>query len=150
MKADLLVIGYGNELRGDDGVGPAAARAVACWNLHGVRALDLHQLTPETADVVGQAGCVVFVDASVEADLLEVRELSEESGARATHASDPREVLALARLLHGRRPRAWLITVPAENLALGEGLSPSCSRCLHAALRHIRALAHRYARDDRP
>ena len=63
MKSDLLVIGYGNELRGDDGVGPAAARAVAGWNRPGIVALDVHQLTPELADDVGQAGYVVFVDA---------------------------------------------------------------------------------------
>jgi hydrogenase maturation protease len=47
MNTDLLVIGYGNELRSDDGVGPRVARAVAEWRLPGVEAIAVHQLTLE-------------------------------------------------------------------------------------------------------
>ena len=38
---DFLVIGYGNTLRGDDGVGPRVAEAIEKLNLPGVRTLDL-------------------------------------------------------------------------------------------------------------
>ncbi len=58
----FLVIGYGNELRRDDGIGPRVARAVADWDIPGVRALAVHQLTPELAVDIAQAKEVVFVD----------------------------------------------------------------------------------------
>ena len=63
----LLVIGYGNTLRGDDGVGPRAAEAIATLALPGVRALVCPLLTPELAEAVSQAGVVIFVDAAVDA-----------------------------------------------------------------------------------
>ena len=44
---DFLVIGYGNTLRGDDGVGPRVAVAVEDLQLPGVRTLVCQLLTPE-------------------------------------------------------------------------------------------------------
>lgn len=58
-----LVIGVGNRLRGDDGVGPAVADALA--GLDGVSVLEMTQLTPELATEVAAAPVVVIVDARV-------------------------------------------------------------------------------------
>src|SRR5262245_33122909 len=58
-----VVIGYGSELRGDDGIGPRVAEAVGARGWPGVRALALHQLTPELAEVLAGARVAVFVDA---------------------------------------------------------------------------------------
>ena len=49
---DFLVIGYGNTLRGDDGVGPRVAEAIEKLNLPGVRTLVCQQLSPEHADPI--------------------------------------------------------------------------------------------------
>ena len=65
MTGDVLVIGYGNTLRTDDGVGRLAAERLADDpRLDGVRVIGRHQLTPELALDVSQAALVVFVDAS--------------------------------------------------------------------------------------
>lgn len=45
----ILIVGYGNPIRGDDGVGQAVITEVEQWNLTNVRSLSLHQLTPEVA-----------------------------------------------------------------------------------------------------
>ena len=66
--SEALVIGYGNELRGDDAAGPRVAAAVEQWQLPGVRVLILHQLTPELADPIASSGLVIFVDAALEAE----------------------------------------------------------------------------------
>ena len=70
MATSLLVIGYGNALRGDDGAGPCAARLFGerCAAQPGPddtqsRALALHQLLPELVDDLAQAARVVFLDA---------------------------------------------------------------------------------------
>ena len=71
-----MVIGYGNTLRGDDGVGPRVAEAVAALALPGVRTLVCAQLSPEHADPVAQARTVIFVDAAVNAPReVQLREL---------------------------------------------------------------------------
>ena len=76
MKSELLIIGYGNTLRRDDGVGPRVAEAVGKMNLPGVRTLICQQLSPEHADPVSQADIVIFVDAAVDAPReVQLREL---------------------------------------------------------------------------
>src|SRR5690349_20917952 len=121
MSMRLLVIGYGNELRRDDGVGPRAARAVAAWRLPGVEGVAAHQLTPELAGLIGEAEGVVFVDGgphdAVRAPPMEPGRADQVLG----HTGEPYELLALAEALYGRRPGAWLITLPAPQLGYGEG-----------------------------
>jgi hydrogenase maturation protease len=143
QPSDLLVIGYGNELRCDDGVGAKVAAAVAEWNLSGVHALVCHQLTPELAEPISAARCVVFVDASADAEkTVELRKIEPADSAQImAHAADPRVLLALGEKLFGGYPKAFLLAIPAENFAFGEELSPRARAGLQIALQKIRALA---------
>jgi Ni,Fe-hydrogenase maturation factor len=64
----VLIVGYGNSLRGDDGAGwHAATRLAADPRLTGARVLARHQLTPELAAEVASASLVVLVDATTDA-----------------------------------------------------------------------------------
>src|SRR6266481_2633708 len=56
----LLVLGYGNTLRSDDGVGPKVVEAIAALKLPGVLILSCDLLTPEMADPISCADSVVF------------------------------------------------------------------------------------------
>jgi len=142
QAGDFLVIGYGNTLRSDDGVGARVAAAVAELALPGVAVLVLHQLTPELAEPVSEARTVVFVDAAVDAATeVQVRQLEPAEGAQLmAHAANPRTLLALAKQLFGRCPPAWWLTVPVENLEFGEELSPLARRGYETALAKIRML----------
>jgi hydrogenase maturation protease len=140
LAGDALVIGYGNELRGDDGAGPRVARAVQGWGLPGVRALALHQLTPELAEDLAGARVAVFVDAAADADPAGPRRLSPGGGNALGHICDPGTLLALARGLFGRSPPAWLITVPARSFAPGEGLSETARAGVRRALPEVARL----------
>ena len=53
------------------------------------------------------------------------------------HACDPAWLLALAKQLFGRHPRAWLLAVPVTDLGTGEGLSPATRRHFEEAVRVI-------------
>lgn len=148
---DILVIGYGNELRGDDAIGLRLAEAVAAWRLPGVRALAVPQLTPELSEDIAAALQVIFVDATTEPTIYEVqvRPLDaagvEPSG---SHRSDPRALLALARALFGRAPPARLMAVPVADFAYGAPLSPLAQRSLEAALVRLRQFCIETARRD--
>src|SRR5579859_7615091 len=121
----LLVIGYGNTLRSDDGVGPKVVEAVAALNLPDVRTLSCDLLTPELADPISRADAVVFVDAAIDAPReVQFRPLDPaDSSQIMAHAADPRTMLALARDVFGHAPRAWWLTIPVENMGIGEGFS---------------------------
>jgi hydrogenase maturation protease len=124
--AVILVIGYGNELRGDDGLGPAVAEAVAAIGLPDVECLAVHQLVPELAERLADARLAVFVDARVgpgEQAVEVTRIKTGESGGLMAHAADPRALLALARAVYGRAPEAWLVAVTGCHFEFGDGLS---------------------------
>lgn len=138
----LLVIGYGNTLRGDDGVGPRVAEAVDAMKLPGVRTLICQQLSPEHAAPIALADTVVFVDAAVDAPHeVQLRRLEPNSTSQLmAHAADPRTMLALSRDVFGHVPRAWWLTIPAERLDFNEELTPLAEQGCTEALVKIRAL----------
>jgi hydrogenase maturation protease len=140
--ADLLVIGYGNILRGDDGVGPRVAEAVGQLRLPGVRTLICPLLAPELADPISRAGKVVFVDAAVDAPYkIQWRKLHpNETSQIMSHAADPRTMLALARDVFGHAPEAWWLTIPAVNLGFSADFSPVAEQGMQEAVEKIQTL----------
>jgi hydrogenase maturation protease len=138
----LLVIGYGNELRRDDGVGPKVAQAVVGWGAPGVRAVAVHQLTPELAELLKDADDALFIDAALSDAPSSVRMRPVRPAREWTavgHVAGPEGLLALTQAVYGRHPRSWLLTVPAHDLSFGEGLSPAGHEGLRQALERARA-----------
>ncbi|HEU5101426.1 MAG TPA: hypothetical protein VFU22_20525, partial [Roseiflexaceae bacterium] len=59
----IVVIGYGNELRGDDAIGMIVAEQVASRGWPNVCAIATRQLLPELAEDLARVGLAIFVDA---------------------------------------------------------------------------------------
>lgn len=126
MTKTVMVIGYGNDLRSDDGVGQRIADAIAVWNLPTVKTLAVHQLTPELATTLANVEMVIFVDACLSdaSSQVEVQPLSPSAASLTSgHMGDGRSLLALTQALYGHYPKAWLVTVPGVNFEVGENLS---------------------------
>jgi len=137
-----LIIGYGNRLRGDDGVGPAAADIVKSWRTPGVVILTVQQLLPELIDEMKHADRVVFVDAAVSVNestfstnIVEPKKSRRSLG----HHESPANLLALLHDLEHRTPEAWLLTISAFSFDHGEQLTETAANNMRAALAWIRA-----------
>jgi hydrogenase maturation protease len=143
-SSKLLVVGYGNTLRCDDGVGPRIAQTVAGLHLLNVETLACPQLTPELAEPVSHAGRVVFVDAALDGPPeVQLRKLSPADSAQVmAHAADPSIILALARDVFGKAPKAWWLTIPIEQLGIGEELSPLAKAGCSTAIGRIKELSN--------
>ena len=153
IEVELLVIGYGNPLRRDDGVGPRVTEAIEALNLPGVRTIVCQQLSPEDADPISRARKVIFVDAAVDkTDGVHFRKL--EPGATTqlmAHSADPRTMLALARDVFGHVPEAWWLTIPAIYLGFGTDYSPETEAGFHIAVAEIKKLvAANFCKDTLP
>jgi len=124
---NTLVIGYGNSLRGDDGVGSLVAEQVAEWNLPEVRSLAVHQLTPELAAAVAEAKTVFFVDACVMGEgqtQARLETIAPQPGrSRMDHLWSPSVLLSLAQTLYDANPVAYQIFIPALQFDYGAPLS---------------------------
>jgi hydrogenase maturation protease len=142
VAAAILILGYGNPLRADDGFGWEAARELAAkLEIPSVEVRALHQLTPELAEDVGAAGRVIFIDAASEGEpgALVRREVFPARQADFTHHLTPATLLALARQIYGRTPPALLYSVAGEFFGYREGLSPRVGGALADLLRILPA-----------
>ena len=147
----VLVIGYGNPLRGDDALGPLVAEQLrqtlpADWTAGGaVEILTCHCLTPELAIDLGQATLAVFVDAAVTGPSGEVvcRRIGP-CPATATgpvHGATAENLLALATHVAGHAPEAYLISVRGESFDLADSqLSAQAAAAVPRLLQQVRHL----------
>lgn len=126
-RYQVVLIGYGNDLRTDDGAGQWVARAVAEWKLPHVHAIAVHQLTPELCVLLAAAEGAIFVDASVLHDTLFLFDelLPSEAQPGSAHSSHPDSLLALTQALYGSRPQAWLLRIAAHSFDFGLQLTPA-------------------------
>jgi hydrogenase maturation protease len=139
----VLIIGYGNPLRSDDGFGWHASRLIAGELAgHDVEVITCHQLTPELAEPISQSSQAVFIDADAEGEPGEIhwRELLPQapSSSAFTHTCSPAGLLASAVRLYGRCPQAVLITVSAQSFDFGDSLSPIVSAALPKVVDRVR------------
>jgi hydrogenase maturation protease len=147
-----IVIGYGNSLRSDDGIGwHAAARLAGDARLGGAVVLQRHQLTPELALDVSGASLVVFVDAvdGDEAGSITVRRLDPPAAAGSawSHHLEPTSLLALARDLYGTSPPAFVVSVGTATLDVGDRLSPPVERALAGVVDAVVGIVAGHASD---
>ena len=141
-----LLVGYGNPLRGDDGVGPvvaegflAEAEALMGPAAGEVKVVAVPQLLPELAELFAEAERVVLVDASMGDPPGTVRvrrvEPSTATGEPVIHAYDPATLAAWAGQLYGRTPVVQVIAVGTQSFAFGQGLTPDVAAVVPEVMR---------------
>ena len=136
----ILVIGYGNPGRADDGLGPALAERLEAMNLPGITVESDYQLSIEHAAMAAEHDIVVFADADAAAgEPFYLRAVAGAPSARfTTHGAAPSEILHLARTCFDAAPAGYLLGMRAEVLdRFEEGLSRSAREGLEAALEYL-------------
>ena len=146
--ADVLVVGYGNDLRSDDGAGRWVADRLEDLALDGVEVRSMSQLTPEVALLAAGRRLVVFVDASVDADSLRLTDVVVDAerpggagdGSVMTHHGNPASVLEMTAAV-GRPPdRVVLVSIPATDLEMGFAFTPPTAVAAERAVAAITEL----------
>jgi hydrogenase maturation protease len=153
----VLVYGYGNPGRGDDGLGPALAAAVEGLGLPGIRVDANYQLTVEDAADIGGYAAVVFADAATRgpAPFFFSRIDASSIGhvGWTSHSVSPAQVVALARDMFASNVAAYTLGIRGYVFSeLDEGLSVAARNNLAEAIAFARkALEERqfeyYARE---
>jgi len=144
-----LVIGYGNPLRGDDGLGWRVADELeTCLEPGEATVLACHQLTPELAAPIAKADLVVFVDARVGERpgrvAVERVEAGGIDGWSFSHHLTPAALVTMAATLYGRQPTARVVSVEAAAFDDSVVLSAAVEAAVPAAVRCVQALIWRH------
>ncbi len=135
----VLVLGYGNPGRQDDGLGPAAAAGIDILGWPNLTAFDNYQLNIEDASEVAAHDVVWFVDASKTCPSpYEVHDVVPSLTIDFTsHLLRPETVMAIARQCYGRAAKAHLLAIRGYEFAFIEELTAKASENLQAALRML-------------
>lgn len=125
----ILVVGYGNPLRADDGLGCHVARQIG-HHLRGddrVEVLPCHQLAPEIAEQIAAAEFVIFVDASTEGEPGTITQTTvvADTGFKGEFGDHmtPGTLLAAAKTLYGPCPPAVMFAMTGWCFDFGEHMS---------------------------
>ena len=137
----ILVLGYGNPGREDDGLGPAVAAEIERRALPGVVTGNNYQLVVEDAVDVAEADIVWFVDAArIGCEPFEAKPLAPAQNISvSSHAVSPEVILTLAQRYYEKTPQAYLMGIRGYNFEFAEGLSAPAQANLRAALDHLTA-----------
>lgn len=146
----ILIIGYGNPIRGDDAVGWVAAQKLGeVVDSEHVLTLGVHMLTPELAEPISRMDFVIFIDAAEDRDPGEVSDkcvypisLSDPRPQPRTlaHHMTPQRLLTLAQRIYGRCPDARLFTIGGRDFGHQEQLSDVVEGSCDALVEHIQAM----------
>lgn len=149
-KIRLLCYGIGNIDRGDDGQAPQLADWLEQQVNQGrfpryqIQLEQPFQLQPENIYDFARQDLVLFIDADVRLEKgISLRPLAPQKSASAfiTHALSPEHLLSLPDQLTGQPPPpAYLLSLSAQSMALGESLSDQAKSNIHQArqlLQHL-------------
>lgn len=152
----VLVYGYGNPGRQDDGLGVALVERLEAWageqGLAGIVFENNYQLNIEDAAAIAEQDLVIFADASQE----EIEDfcLSEVDGegglSYTTHAASPGYILKLCQELFGAAPRVLLVHIKGYEWEFQEGLSSRAGQNLEKAYTYMKELLEDPARASGP
>ncbi len=116
-----MVVGIGNTLRGDDGVGPFVIDLLRAARVGWLELRTAPALLPEFAVELPGYEAVVFVDADVKAREVTLQPVAMEAS-DPLHGVTPTRVVQLARGL-GFDGEAWICSVPVQSMDPRVGLS---------------------------
>ena len=147
----VLLLGYGNPGRLDDGLGPALADIVARQGLDGVTVDSDYQLQVENAALIADHDVVVFADATVAGDrpytFERVKPAADASFT--THSVSAPALLALAHDHFESRAEGYMLAIRGQDFdGFGERFSEQATANLAVAARFILERLHERRFDE--
>ena len=144
-KNGMLIYGYGNTGRQDDGVGDAMIELAENWageqKLKQVRFMSRFQLMVEDITLMRGNELVIFVDASVKQDISSFafeRVDPDPHPAFTMHAVSPGFLLALYEEMYGETLPVYLLHVRGYEWEFGKEISPRARSNLQDAWQALR------------
>ncbi len=132
MPARVLVIGIGNPIRGDDGLGWQVAGLLEshfAGSSLPVDTIQVQQLTMDLVDEINHADLIVFIDAAVgePAGQVGCQEILAGTAlsAAGSHYFDPQTLLSAVQALFGTHPRALQFSITTTAFKYCADLSPT-------------------------
>jgi hydrogenase maturation protease len=140
----ILIYGYGNPGRQDDGLGVMLAEEIERWSAEkgfvNIHTDSNYQLNLEDADTLARHDLVIFADASrkdIDTFIMEPLKASEKSEFT-MHSVSPAFVLHLSRQAFNREPEAFLMHIKGYEWEFMGEMSEKARKNLNLAANYLK------------
>ena len=122
---NIAVVGIGNSIRSDDGIGAYICSCVDSWNLPGVTTITVQQLHTTLIEDLLLFDGIVLADASIAGGPVAFYPLEEDDSGilSSSHHINAGLLAALTRQLYNKKLPVMICAVRGENFAIGDKLS---------------------------
>jgi hydrogenase maturation protease len=135
-KQSTCIVGIGNTLRSDDGVGDYVCQLIDAKQLPGVSTTSIQQLDTTITATLVTFHRVIFVDASVNAATVLFQPLAtgDEQPQSFSHHVNAAMISGLAEKLYSANTQFYICAIGATNFEMGNQLSEKTCNNAHAAV----------------
>ena len=141
LESKILIVGYGNPYREDDGIGHVIAEAIEKWaaekKFENLTVITAYQLELEMVEDVAVHDLVVFIDAHVEdysENIVFEKVEPKETKGFTTHVFGPGDLAALSEKFYNHIPEILILSVPGYKFDLGGDLSEKTEKLSKKAI----------------
>lgn len=142
----ILLYGYGNPGRQDDGLGNVFIDRIEEWlkenKLSYIELDSNYQLNIEDAEAISDKDLAIFIDASVEEinDFCLTKVSKESEITYTTHAASPGYIYDLCKQIYKTAPPTYLLHIKGYEWAFKEGLTKQAIQNLDLALEYLKPI----------
>ncbi|MDD5373194.1 MAG: hypothetical protein PHO62_07180 [Sulfurimonas sp.] len=133
-----VIIGYGNELRGEDAFGVAVIKEMQKFSLKDTKLISVFQLTPEIVLELLDADEIIFIDTcSDEKNHYSLScSLSEQNGLNLSHHISPKTIIYMLKSLYNRHPNFFIYSMMSSSFDEITDLK-KYRECVDIAVKHL-------------
>jgi hydrogenase maturation protease len=136
---NILIVGIGNTIRGDDGIGAYIAAGIEQLHLEGVHTLVTQQLHTALLDEFLPFDSIVLVDAAIAGEPVSFFRFNTTHSvpASSSHHVNASLLVALAQQLYQKELVIMICAVKATHFDMGESLSVGAKQYAELAIKTI-------------
>ncbi len=126
----ILLVGVGNTLKGDDGIGAYICSCISNMHLTAVTVLTVHQPDTGLTDDMQNCDIIILADASVEGNGVSFTKINagNPAGVTSSHYMNATLLLQMTKLLYLHEPELYVCSVTGYNFETGEQLSAKAKK----------------------
>ncbi|MCS7244007.1 MAG: hydrogenase maturation protease [Candidatus Calescibacterium sp.] len=126
----VIVVGIGNDLRGDDAIGPEFVRRIK-----GVDKLVSNFPDLSIAEKIKDYDIVFFVDASIDVDKFELVQINIPKLSTFSHNLSIENIFHISKLMYNKSLRGYILKIGGYNFGYTHGLSKCAEENVELATR---------------
>lgn len=139
QNKNILIVGIGNILRGDDGIGNYVCNCINRMHIKNVKSITTQQLDTSLLEDFTKADAVVLVDAALSGHPVAFYAAGKNNSmyAPASHSMNANLLVELAQQLYKKNPQLMICAVRGDNFNMGENLSDTAKQHADDAINTI-------------